>query len=450
MNSVKYSIPTNYIIQELNGFKGIIRRDKKGDKWTWQPFYKALLVSKTYGRIIVAYAEASSTESYLKLSSYDKKEHIPILAYDVIFGENFMYVKTIKPSTGELEWCLVRDDFKGGKFLGDFEFMGRSKSMPFHMPVNTLETHIKLPDEKVMKIKLVSGDIVEDESLAPKVEAKPVVEEVIPFYDVIINATEKKIQLLNPKTAKVVKESGYIGEIEQYADIIKSMLGKMDNVEREVADKLLDFFKLFESFVHGMALPIVFTYVKHRNSKLGIKEMLDAMIAEVTNGWFKREDGKEFKLYMQGTIFLAMSKTKNGKVTVAPYMLHEGDDLLSDDEMMALVNCYKANGFNTTRLQINDVTLDSTVTDEHELKEWPSPYSVRQRIAFASDISSFKYKQINLYMVHGCVLTERSEDQGELEITVALCEDFSYKPKKKVGGKPSEWVTTNTLAAQIC
>lgn len=452
MAKTKYSVPANYNIVEMNGCKGIMRHDKKGDKWTWDPFYSAILVGKSYGKILVAYREAISTDPYLKVASYNKQEHMPIKAYDIMFGENCLYIKTPHPKTGDLQWCLVREDLGGGTFLGDFEFMGRSREMPFHIPIGTTEMSVKLEDGKLKKLKLISGVMEDDSSLEARVERPKVEEPPVTHYNILIDKEGKRLKLLSAADNRLIKESTCVGELEQYEGIIKALLGSMENVEKETAELLVAFLSKFEHYVHGMVIPLLYKYVKDRSKQANTKELLNSMIKEATTGWFIGDNNKEFKIYTQGTIILAMSKLSNGKITVAPYMINEGDDLLNNDEMLALVNCYRSNGFNTAKLDIKLATMDEAITDLAELSQWPSPYSVQQRVSFASDIKQFIYKEIDIYVLTGTVTYNSTNGESikeEITISVALCENFTYKSKKKVNGKLADWIKTNTSAAQI-
>lgn len=449
MANKKYSIPANYNVVTLNNLKGIMRHDKNGDKWTWDPFYSILLVGRSYGKILVAYKEAISQDQFLRISSYNKKDHVPIEAYDLMFGENCLYVRTFRKSTGDIEWCLVREDLGGGKFLGEFEFTSRDRAMPFHIPIGTTEMQIKLPDGTLKKLKLLSGDIVADDSLAHREKPKVIEEPPATHYNIMVDAENKRLKLMNAANNKLVKESTCVGEIEAYKPILEQMLGTLENVDKETGDLLVTFLAHFEHYVHGIIIPILFNYVKDRNKTASVKETLEAMIKEVSTEWFTGDNNKEFKLYTEGTIITAMSKLKNGRITVAPYMIENDEDILSVEEIQALGSLYDGNDCNTARLRIISADLDEIIKDEDELKQWPSPYSVKQRLAFASDIKQFTYNKIYMYVLNAATMTDSGDITGNVVINVALCEDFTYKPKKKIGGKASEWVKTNTSAAQI-
>lgn len=445
----KYSVPTNYTVVELNGLKGIMRHDKKGDKWTWDPFYNVLLVGKSYGKILVAYREAISQDQFLRISSYNKRDHMPIEAYDVLFGENCLYVRTYRESTGGAEWCLVREDLGGGKFLGEFELVNRDRVMPFHIPIGTTEMQIKLADGTIKKLKLLSGEIVDDDSLIHKKKEKVVEEPPVTHYNILVDAESKRLKLLNASNNKLVKESTCIGELETYTPILKQMVGTLEGIEKETGDLLVALLSHFEHYVHGIIIPILFNYVRDRNKGASVKETLKAMIKEVESGWFKGDNGKEFKVYTEGTILIAISKLKNGRITVAPYMITDDSDILTIEEIQALGGLYDGNDCNTAQLKIVSADLDEVITDETELKQWPSPYSVKQRLAFASDIKQFTYNKIDIYVLNAAAMTDSGDVTGNIILNVAVCEDFTYKPKKKISGKTSEWVRTNTSAAQI-
>lgn len=441
----KYSIPENYAVQQFGNALGIVRAGKKESKWIWEPFYNILLIAKTYGKNLVAYREITNTENYLTIANYNKTKILPIKVYDIMFGESSLYVRTDNRSTGDIEWALVNEDLSGIKFLGDFEVIDRAAN-PSYIPVGTLELKIRTEDGAEKKLTVSSGEITE--CYTKKVEKVEKVEEPLTEYKVVINADTKRIQMLG-KNGRVIKESYQIGELEQYVDLIGAMLGGSTVIPVKTGDLLIEFLQHFESHVHGMVLPILYTYEKDRSTeKKSLDERLKDMINEIKSGWFKWEN-KEFKVYIRGTIFLAMMREPGRRITVAPYMISTDNNIFTQEEFEALLKVYQMNGFKSTKLKLDDIEVLEVITDESETSQYPSPYSVKQRLGMAKGIKKYSYGKISEVELKGHLESESKHNAGELSITLSICEEFKYFQKLKNYKISNGEVTTNISAIQI-
>ncbi len=444
MGGIKYSIPNNYVVMNYNGLKGILRRDKKGDKWLWEPTYKHLIVSKTFGKILVAYLSAISQDDFLKICSYKGDLALQAKVYDVMFGENCLYVKTVRPSTNELEWCKVNEDFKGGTFLGNFEILSRNKAMPFHIPVGTDYVIVDINGVQ-KKLMIHTGEFEELKVNKPVVKPP---EEIINDYNIFVNPDTKTVQLLHSEKNTILKQSTAVGEVEVYTEIIKAMMGGFEKVPKARAEKLITFLSEFEHYGNAIALPVLLEYTKARVSG-DVETILDSMIKELQTGWKEIGNGYSAKVYTSGSIILSLIKSKDNKITVAPYMINGEDGILEVNEVEALVGCYKSTGVKTARLEIKESTLDETITDEEETSNWPSPYSIRQRPSMASDVKDFKYRKVDVFFVKTNVIGKDAKNYGDVGFSIGICDSFTYRSKKKIGGKIGDWITTNTYFAQV-
>lgn len=458
MAAVKYPIPANYVVTEMNGLQGLIRKDKRGDKWLWEPFYRFICVGKSYGKILVAYIpavggfnESDSTPDHLKIASYNQKEHISARVYDFLFGENFLYIKT--DHGNNVEWCLVSPDLTGGKFIGNFEIANRGESIKFHVPIGTTELKITVKDQKtgedVHKIlKLTSGEVV-DEVKESKPEKKTV-DIPVTHYNLVVGADGSKIKMLNSDTKAIVKESQAIGEVEQYIAILEMMLGGLERIPKEIGDKLINFTKRFEVMVHGTVIPVLYEYVKSRNPNFNVAQIIDGMSAELDTGWSKSSDGKQFKIYIDGPIVTVLMQTKNGIIHVAPHIIKDEDSLISEESIDAINSCYNENGTESLCLSELHSQLGATVTDEKQLKHWPLPYSVNQRTNFQQAIGRYTYKKLEIYQLKGKITSDNGNEHGELSLVVVSCEDLRYKPKASMmKGQNPAWVDTNIIGIQL-
>lgn len=458
MAAVKYPIPTNYVVTEMNGLQGLIRKDKRGDKWLWEPFYRFICVGKSYGKILVAYlpavggfGESKDVADHLRIASYNQKEHINARVYDFLFGENFLYIKTDHGSN--VEWCLVSQDLTGGKFIGNFEIANRGEGIKFHVPIGTNELKIIVKDTKtgedVHKIlKLTSGEII-DEVKESKVKNKPI-EIPITHYNLVVGADGSKIKLLNSDTKAVVKESQAIGEVEQYISILEMMLGGLERIPKEIGDKLINFTRKFEVMVHGTVIPVLYEYVKSRNPNFNVEQIIDGMTAELDTGWSKSLDGKQFKVYIDGPIVVVLMQIKNGLIHVAPHIIKDDDSMIPEESIEAIDGCYNENAVQSVCLSELHSQLGATVTDEKQLKHWPLPYSVNQRTNFQQTIGKYTYKKLEVYQLKGKIVSDIGNEHGELSLVVVSCEDLRYKPKASITkGQNPAWVDTNIVGIQL-
>lgn len=461
MASVKYPIPSNYIVTEMNGLQGLIRRDKRGNKWLWEPFYRFICVGKSYGKILVAYVPATGgidspdgVPDFMRIASYNQKEHINARVYDVLFGENFLYIKTDRGNG--VEWALVSPDLSGGKFIGNFELANRGTSIKFHVPIGTTEVKVLIKDpktgEEVCKIlKLTTGELV-NEASEIKIERKAIVEPQITHYDMIVGAEGSKIKLLNSDTKAIVKESQAIGEIEQYIGLFGLMFGETERIPKEVGDKFIAFTKRFEVMVNGSVIPVLYEYVKERNPGANISQILDGMLKELDEGWSKGPDGEQYKCYTEGPVILILKKVKSGIILAAPYLIRsDGDDeVISEENIEALRACYRANGFESSQLKIVSIDCAATVTDENQLKHWPLPYSVLHRANLSQVIGRYTYACLEVYQVKCKIASDNGMEHGDLMLTVVACENLRYKPKSSATrGQTQSWVKTNISGLQI-
>ncbi len=443
-DTMKYSIPKNYsIVEDYNGLKGIARKDKNETKLLWDHMYRFIAISKTYGKIIVAHLSQINHlngEDFLRIVSFNGREQlVNAKVYDLLMGENVLLIKTIRKSTGTVEWCRVGENFSDAQFLGDFEIMGRNPIMKFHLPIGTEFILVKTENGETKRLLVHKGEFVE------YVETKPItkveISKVQPTYDIEINDIDNNIQANHVETGETLLTSRSIGEINVYKPIIEQLLGGFTNVPRE---KVANLFKLIDKLDHyGNALLFinVMQYVKEK-SKKSMEELLPLMIEELQGSW-------KFKVYFLANSILALNQTSEGKIITAPYTIDHSNTLLEEEELGALVNCYDKSGCKAATLSITEVTEDEEITDHKEMRNWPTPYSVRQRTALLSDIKESSYKSIDNYTIVGDVTDINGVTYGKMELHVGICKNFSYVSKKKSGGNYGEWITTSTCHAAL-
>jgi hypothetical protein len=347
MAGLKYSIPNNYTVKDCNGLKGLTRAGKSGEAWLWEPIYTHLIVSKTFGKILICHKSSLSAEDFSRISNYKGELALQLKVYDVLFGENCLYVRTIS-GTGDIGWYMIDESMTKGKFIGDFEIASRNPSMPFHIPVGTESLIIRV-DGKDKRLILHEGEIEDIKTSAPTAVKAP--EEVVTHYNVYINPDNNTVQLLHPETDKMLVQSNSIGELPAYEVIIQGLLGEYDNVPKERAEKLIQILNEFEYYGNAIALPVLFEYIKARQGG-DVDSVLTRIWDELKNGWKAISDDYKVKAYTSGSIVLVLLKTKTDRITVAPYMIQGADGILEVNEVEALVGAYKATGIKTTKLEV--------------------------------------------------------------------------------------------------
>lgn len=452
-----YSIPDNYTIQSNGNLMGIIRKTKGGVKWLWEPFYSMLLVSKTYGKIMVAYQEPNDTTT-IKLSSYNKKDYLRIPIYDILFGENCLWILT-DDASGNKSWCLVADDFKGGNYVGAIEFIGRQESrMPFHIPIGQTYWRIKDTKGKIKRVNLMNGEISEDPDYIlekQKEERRILKERPVVEYKAIIDNNSKKVKFYNPWTNEIAFETVSIGDIECCQDLILKVLGEnLDAVPKHVAEGFAEFTRAFESYFDSTAFRLIYIYLSERHKYNDLIDLMKDLVREViiskdTNwgadsGWYTDDKGDSWKVYFQGVILCVLFRAKESKrINVLTYVITEECTLFTPEELCGLVKSMESSDVKTLKIKLKHVDCESIISDEKEVSKFISPYVLQQRPAMAADVANFKYESIIEYSLQGDIVNSSDESFGDIEILVSIGKSFTYRSKKKVNGKYSDWIKTN-------
>lgn len=451
MADIKYSIPKNYIVTENHsGLKGIVRRDKAGDKVTWEYLYKFLTISKTYGKILVAHlstlAEARG-ENWITISNYKKERVVKAKVYDVLFGENFLYIKTVSNVKGTVEWCRVEEGLDKAKFIGEFEVVGRNPRYPHHIPVGTDFIIVKMEDGTTKKLMLHSGNL-EDYSI-PKPMPKAT-NKVQPFYRVEIDEVENRLVAYHTETGEELLRSKSIGEIRMYSSVIKALLVNPEKALRIDVENLFKFIGKFENYGNALPLIILYEYVKACLPSVTEGEegyIMPGMLDEIESGWVDIGDGVKLSVYFLATGVLALFKSPDGIITSAPYIIEAGSEMFTQDELGALDRAYKKTNSQAAYMSIAEISVESESRDPKNAKDWGLPYSINQRPEFAVDIRDYSYTVCNTFQVKGKVCDIYGAEHGEISIMLGLCRNFYYWSKNKSRGQYGEKIQTNTCLA---
>lgn len=411
-----YSVPKNYGVIDVGGLKGLIRQDKKGEKWILKPVYRNVIVAKSYGKIFVC-KDAGIYADFMTLHTYTGKLVLDTKIYDIIFGADFIYILTDRPSTGTVEWCLLDKEMKGGKFIGAVEFLERGTHSIFHMRLNTKVTPVKLGDT-IYNLELSTGEMEEKFS---KVEAVETEETPVTHGDVVfvlegdynqgvIKRDTNSIQIVNSTTKRVITHSGSLGDIEQCQGIIEKILGGLENIPIERCIQFIRLTRNLEKFANSIILPILYYYVV---SKLGNSTDKDTIIREMNNelesDWSSLGEDR-VKGYITGSIGVILTKRREDRIIVTPFMINEPE-------------C-------TARLQyIGGEVLESDAEDFKDFMQLP--YCIEQRKDLVKAINKFNYKGKEFRELVFDIKGLDNKNYGKLVLTVARLTDLIYRVVKK-------------------
>lgn len=444
-----YSLPENYIVKQVGGFKGLVRKTKKGEEWVIDPMCLDVVVAKCMGKILIAYKDMLTTKGYYRIINTRREILLDMPIVDLLFSKKYLYIKTIRPSSGQFEWCKVNEDFQGGKFLGDFNVLERYKHMPFHIPDKSEFILVETPDGVRHRLYLKEAILEE----IPVINREPKQRYVVESYKIGIDEENNQIHLYDAKGSRNVLKSYGIGEIRAYKNVIESILGGFDNIPKEVAELFFNnVITRFESFGNFIGLIPAFEIAKikaagNQNQINILKHLVD----ELNSDWYEFGLGSEsdklydIKVYIINGIVVGMVKLPSGKITTAAYKIRGEDNVLDVDSVKNIVEAYKATGSKLVKLKIRDVKAYEI--EENNVELMP-PYSVIQRKEFSKTIKEYGYNGIAYCMIEGDIIGVDNERYGPVKFGLMLMKNFSYLPKKKQKIEP-EWIHTNIHSVMI-
>lgn len=444
-----YSIPENYEVREVGGLKGLVRKTKKGEEWVIDPMCLDVAVAKCMGKILIAYKDMLTTKGYYRIINSRREILLDMPIIDLLFSKNYLYIKTIRPSSGQFEWCKVNEDFQGGKFLGDFDVLERFKHMPFHIPDKSDFIVVETPDG--VRRRLYLKEAVLEEIPIINMEAKQ--RYVVESYKIGIDEENNQIHLYNAKESGNALKSYGIGEIRAYKKVIESILGGFENVPKDVAEPFFNnVVTRFESFGNFIGLIPAFEIAKMKSGEnQNPINILKHLVDELNSDWYEFRLGSELdklygiKAYIINGIVMGMVKLPNGKITTAAYKIRGEDNVLDVDSVKNIVEAYKATGSKLVKIKVRDVKAYEI--EENNVELMP-PYSVVQRKEFSKTIKEYGYNGIAYCMIEGDIIGVDNKIYGPVKFGLMLMKDFSYLPKKKQKVDP-EWIRTNIHSVMI-
>lgn len=416
--AVKYSIPSNYNILNVGSLKGIVRQGKDGDKWIWEPHYTSLLVSRTFGKILVAYKDAISQDNVYKISNYNQKEsYLNMPIYDIIFGESSLLIYTLDKN-GELSWCAVDETLTKGKFLGDFEIITRNADMPNYIPVG-IQRMLLQNESGIYHLDLKTYEMRAQKSvnsIKEKEEARKVVDTHCKFI-----ADGDKLQCIGLQSNKEIA-SLLISELQAYKSVIEAMVGNLNKVEIETANEFIRIVKKFEVYTSGIAFYILSLYANYDSiaaSNLDKLKRLNMLLND--DKWYKYND-RSYKIYTFKSLILSLCKIGDKRITT---------NLSAEIES----GLFDENSNKLGMLEIVNIDTTHKITDSKELKNWKIPVSIENREQLSKDIKEHSYESVEI---------DEVSIKDNISIEYAVCNNFMYKSNSgKNKAKQNTLIKTN-------
>lgn len=452
----KYSIPEHYEIVEQGNLKGLVRHGKE-TKTLLEPYYSFLEVARSYGVIYIASMLATRNDGIM-ITTYNQKVVLPIKCVDVIFGEGFIYayVKKVGAETNGMGWYLINSELTGGKYVGDFEFIGRNKDMPHHIAVGKTSCAVRRKDGTEMMLNLLKGELAEVKKTAPRPTISPEEalrreNEALTEYLVEVDTEKCVVRFLNPRLRKVVKTSKRIGDFEKEV-YQKYVLDVLLNVRYESDGRMMCDRKTGDLFVsvvyeleNGFGVIAMITISRFIGNTRNNNEMLEKMKAELSTGFevFKESaDMRAFKCYATSEMLMTLTRTKERSITIGITAFDQDYENSGNESAMFIPYCVQQSGKEVIRVDVKNIELISEVADEESMSKMTMPYSVLTDKALIKDIHSHSYSKTILFGLTLGVNDTKGNDYDVRTIAI-ICKDFKYRSKKKVNGKLGAWATLN-------
>lgn len=456
INKDIYNIPKQYKVIEENGLKGLIRVGPKGNKLLMEIAFNEIIVGRAYNKILICASMA--TTNHMLLYTPNGRVALGAKIYDIIFGRDFLYIKTIRPSSGGLEWGLVDKEFAGAKFIGDIEFVDRSSMIPFYTKQGYTSTTVRMGD-KLYILDYVSGELTEIVERNTKEEERV---EFCNIYFKLEDDTEEKannphncVYLLNTRNNSEILRSTSIGELKHYRDAISNILGGTENIPIERAKNLVECITMVEKYGNGVFLPVVAEYVSNRLGTDDRDALVKHMREELVHGWGKLdEEGNLCKLYTSGGVGVVLIKMIHGKITVVPFIINRSNGVVSEDDIDKIRKCYRKTGCKTVRLELSRVkNIGKTAQFDNYANMLSLPYCVEQRKRMKSQIKNISYRYVEEFEVECKILSkyeyEDTNDYGTVKFNLVLFNDLIYLNKKRSKFSGGEMIVTNIKHLQV-
>lgn len=433
-NKKIYSVPEHYEVFDMIGRKGLKRRGSKGETLLLEPVFNTILVSRTYGKIMICRDPGIIPQGYWLLYDHTGDVILNARIFDILLGKDFLYILTDNPNSGELEWCLIYEDMQQGMFIGKFEIENRCKNNPFHIKKGIEDITI-IMDEREYELNLPTGTLTE--SMKSLYE-----EEVIENYNIHFVEEEEKndlgitsncIVLLNPNTGEALKKSISIGDFKNCKVILAKMLGGEKEIPIERAEKLLSLIGKFENYSNGVIYAVLEHYIQSKyGNNISEDKYLELFNDEIETGWSNRDSQNTvYKAYTSESLVVVLSRRLdvNSRIHVTPYVIQEGEEALSDESINSIIKCYSNGGATTARINFISVEYNNEGDDYEDFVELP--YSVIQRKKLARLMGEIYYMSMGEVNLKGELVGVDNINYGTIELNMIQLRDLVYERRTK-------------------
>ena len=438
-------IPENYEVIEELGLKGLVRIAKDdSQKLVLDCVHKLCLPAKSYGKIVIA--TLMNGEDSIKLTNYNGSEECKLPIFDIKFGANAIYIKTLKDGGNEVSWCLLDKKLKPVHYVGNFEIVDRRCADSYYIPVRQEFIEVRDEDGNYYNMQLSTGyleevrrskrvEVVEVAPTAYRVDVDTVKNiitavsnlgksvNITAIHDVV--KFKELFEVLLEKKAKVTSEKATVrGKVED------QIVGySFSDIRVDLVDKFAELVKNFEYMADAEILIMLYKYVKVTNKDKDINTM-ELLSKELTSGFttvVNESDGSySMKCYFFSNKLFIMVRSKNGRIVTTTYDI--GGKAFEEDELRLLEKAYELAGFNAAPVEIVDFDVSKIDTNASHTGKLPRPFSVLKRKEINNVIKSSYYGRIIQIDITELVV---GQVRGEMSFTVAVCDDFTYIPKLK-------------------
>lgn len=452
-------IPENYkVFRGQNNLLGIVKISKNSKEDIIIPsFYVKALTARSYNRIYFMCVPVNADEGEAILRTYNGKTQFNGPIFDIKFGSDCIYVKTVEPRSNSVSWALVNKDLEPVKYLGDFAFTYYNADKDNYIPLSGKETvEITKPNGVRYKLYKKTGETEEYIVYSAK-KKEPVVELPPEFYDIKINCRRNSITL-TPSDRKTDLEVAVINNITNYESLFTDLLqvlpekdSKMVTVGRHEekedtfiyrkvpaakAEAFSSLVRTVKSKDDGIGIIVTSKYLKEKQSGLSGIALINALNKELNSGFtLLAEDGPDGRKY-----YVKVMKVGSDLVTLVRF--HKSvkvvcnisqlgkDKVVSDEELMYILKYCESKGSKT---EVFKVQLDKTFS----LGDKAIPDSfIPRNIANNKDIKG-RIKEFDYGYKNGFILKAWFDGNESKKITLRLIlfDDFIYVPKRKTSDK---------------
>lgn len=447
-------IPENYkVFQGQNTLLGIVKISKNNKEDIIIPsFYIKALVARSFNRIYFMCVPVNADEGEAILRSYNGKTQFNGPIFDIKFGSNCIYVRTIDPRINNVSWALLNRDLEVVKYIGDFRFTYYNAEKDNYIPISNKETvEITKPDG--VRYKLYKGTGETEEYAVYKPKKEQVVELTPEFYDIRVNCRRNSITI-TPIDRKTDSEIANINNIAEYENLFTDLLevlpekdtkqvlvGRHEEKElnityRKVPTSKVEMFtnivRTVKSKDDGIAIVVTSKYIKEKQKGLHGVALMTAINQELNNGFtLIAEDGPEGKKYFikvmkVGSDLVTMVRFyKSAKIVCTVNQLGK-DKIITDEELMYLLKYCEAKNSKTEVLKIK---LDKTFSlGDKAIPDGFLPRNIANNKDVRSRIKKFDYEYKNGFILKACF---NGEEAKQITLRMILFDNFIYIPKRR-------------------